>query len=119
MFKLKIISTLMILSVFISNVVMADGQQYSSDEIANCKKLSAGINTDSWGSDDYSKLEDSNLDSLDDGWNKKINEAHAQMIKTCGADEASDDCWLAKQPERKLRNNRKKCYGGLMRNEIN
>lgn len=121
MFKVKFsfISVLIFLSIFISNIGFAEEQQYSEEEIVNCLKLSEEIDTNSWVIDEnLSKIDDSNLEALDDGWNKLIKAAHENMLKVCSTNKESDECWSAKQPERKLKNKRKKCYHGLLMKNI-
>ena len=117
--KFNLFVTLTILLVFISNSGIAEEQQYSPEMIKNCLKLSDGIETSDWVIDsDLVDLDDSKLNALDDGWNTKIQEAHEQMLKICSTDKDSDECLLAKQPERKLKKDRRKCYYRLLMKSI-
>jgi len=117
--KIYIFTALIILMVFISNIAMSQESQYSSEMIAKCLQLSEGIDTSEWVIDEnLPVLDDSNLNALDDGWNKKIKEAHQQMLEICSHDEESDECWLSKNSGRKLKKERKKCYYGLLMKAI-
>jgi len=121
MFKSKFIlfTTLIVLMVFIPNNGIAEEQKYTPEMIETCLKLADGIDTSEWVIDtNLAHLEDSRLNALDDGWNKKINEAHEQMLSICSANKDSDECLLAKQPERQLKKDRRKCYYRLMMRSI-
>jgi hypothetical protein len=120
MFKLKfnILVTIIILLVFISNNGIAE-EEYTPEMIKNCLKLTEDIYTSDWVIDqDLVALNESELDRLDDGWNKKIKEANEQMLKICSADKSSDECLLAKQPVRELKKERRKCYYRLLMKSI-
>ena len=117
--KFNLLTTLIVLLVFIPNSGIAEEQKYTPEMIENCKKLADGIDTSDWVIDtNLVHLENSRLNALDDGWNKKINEAHEQMLSICSADQDSDECLLAKQPERELKEDRRKCYYRLMMRSI-
>jgi hypothetical protein len=121
MFKLKfnLFATMIVLLVLISNNGIAEEKKYTPEMIKNCLKLTENINTSDWLIDkDLVALDESKLNILDDGWNKKINEAHEQMLKICNADKDSDECLLAKQPERQLKDDRRKCYYRVLMKSI-
>ena len=121
MFKLKFkffVSTIVLL-VLISNNGIAEEKEYTPEMIKNCMKLSEGIYTNDWVIDkDLEALNESKLNTLDDGWNKKIKEAQEKMLNICNADNNSDECLLAKQPVRKLKNDRRQCYYRLLMQSI-
>jgi hypothetical protein len=105
--------------VFILNSAMSQEQQYSPEMIATCLKLSEGIDTSEWLIDEnLPVLEDSNLDKLDDGWNKAIKQSQEKMLVICSANEKSDECILAKSAERKLRKERYSCYYAVLMRAI-
>ena len=113
--KFNLFTILIILLVFISNSGITEEQPYSPEMVKNCLKLSDGIDTSDWVIDkELVDLDNSKLNSLDDGWNKKIKEAHEQMLEICSVDNDSDECLLAKQPERNLKKDRRKCYYRLL-----
>ena len=117
--KFNIFITLAVLFIFISNTGMTEEQQYSPEMIANCLKLSEGIDTSDWVIDeDKTQLNNSKLNALDDGWNKQIKEARKKTLEACGADKESDACWSAKIPERKLIIKRFSCYYALLMKAI-
>ena len=117
--KLNIFTLLIIQMLFLSNSGMSEEQQYSPEMIATCQNLSEGIDTSDWIIDeDLAVLDDRHLDSLDDGWNEKIKQAHEDKLKTCAADKKSDECLLAKNPERKLKKARRSCYYALLMRAI-
>lgn len=121
MFRLKfnLFVTMIVLLVLISNNVIAEEKKYSQEMINNCLKLTENINTSEWVIDkDLAVLEESKLNTLDDGWNLLIKDAHEQMLKICNADKDSDECLLAKQPERKLKEDRRKCYYRVLMKSI-
>ena len=121
MFNLKFnhFAVMTVLLVLISNNSIAEEKKYSSEMIKNCLKLTENINTSDWVIDkDLVALEESKLNTLDDGWNKKIKEAHNQMLKICNADKDSDECLLAKKPVRKLKDDRRKCYYRVLMKSI-
>ncbi len=121
MFKLKftLFVTMIVLLVCISNKGIAEEKKYSQEMIDNCLKLTDEIDTSDWVIDkDLEVLDDSKLNTLDDGWNPKIKEAHEKMLMICKADMGSDECLLAKQPERKLKEERRKCYYRLLMKSI-
>jgi len=117
--KFNLTATLIILLVSISSSGIAEEQQYSPEMVKNCLKLSDGIDTSEWVIDkDLVVLDESKLNALDDGWNKIIKEAHEKMLKICSGDNDSDECLLAKQPERKIKHDRRKCYYRLLMKSI-
>ena len=121
MFKLKfnLFVTMIVLLILISNNRIAEEKKYTPEMIKNCLKLADGIDTSDWIIDkDLVVLDESNLNRLDDGWNKKIKEANEKMLKICNTDKESDKCLLAKQPERKLKKDRRKCYYRLLMKSI-
>ena len=121
MFKSKFIkfTFVMIQMVLLSNVAMSEELQYSPEMKATCEKLSDGIDTSDWLIDeDLPVLDDSNLDRLDDGWNKEITKAHDKMLELCKADEKSNECWLAKGSERELKKSRYSCYYAILMRAI-
>ncbi len=121
MFKLKfnLFVTMIVLLVLISANGMAEDKKYSQEMINNCLKLTEDINTSDWLIDkDLAALDESKLNTLNDGWNPIIKEAHEQMLKICNADKNSDECLLAKQPERQLKDDRRKCYYRVLMKSI-
>lgn len=121
MFKSKvfIFTVIIIQMLLLTNSCMSEEQQYSAEMVSNCMKLSEGIDTSDWIIDqDLAVLDDSHLDSLDDGWNKKINQAHEHRLETCSVNQKSDECLLAKSPERKLKKARRSCYYALLMRAI-
>lgn len=121
MFKLKfnLFATMIVLLVLISNNGIAEEKIYTPEMIKNCLKLTEDIDTSDWIIDnDLVALDESTLNTLDDGWNKKIKEAQEQMLKICNADNDSNECLLAKQPVRKLKNDRRKCYYRVLMKSI-
>lgn len=121
MFNLKfnLFAVMIVLLVLISNKGIAEEKKYTSEMIKNCLKLTENINTSDWVIDnDLVALDESKLNTLDDGWNKKIKVAHEQMLKICNVDKNSDKCLLAKQPVRKLKDDRRKCYYRVLMKSI-
>lgn len=111
--------TMIVLLVLVSNNGIAEEKKYTQEMVKNCLKLADGIDTSDWLIDkDLVVLDESKLNTLDDGWNKKIKEAHEKMLKVCNADKDSDKCLLAKQPKRKLKDDRRKCYYRLLMKSI-
>jgi hypothetical protein len=121
MFNLKfyLFAVMIVVLVLISNNGLAEEKKYSPEMIKNCLKLTENISTSGWVIDqDLVALDESKLNTLDDGWNKKIKEAHELMLKICKDDKDSDKCLLAKQPERKLKDDRRKCYYRVLMKSI-
>ena len=121
MFKVKfnLFAAMIVLLILISNNGIAEEKLYSPEMIENCLRLTEEIDTSDWLIDqNLAVLDESKLNALDDGWNTKIKNAHEQMLKICNADQDSDKCLLAKQPERKLKDDRRKCYYRLLMKSI-
>lgn len=121
MFKSKFIifTVLIIQMLLLTNSGMSQQRQYSPEMIATCLKLSEGIDTSDWVIDeDLPILDDSHLDRLDDGWNKRINQTQDHILEICKADKKSDECWLAKGSERKLKRARYSCYYAILMRAI-
>ncbi len=121
MFRIKInlFVTMIVLLFFISSNGLAQDKKYTPEMIENCLKLAEDIDTSDWIIDkDLVVLDESKLNTLDDGWNKEIQLAHEKMLAVCSSDKDSDECLLAKQPERKLKVDRRKCYYRLLMKSI-
>lgn len=117
--KCRLFTVLVFQLLYISNVAISEEQQYPPEMVANCHKLSDGIDTSEWLIDeDLPVLDDSNLDRLDDGWNKKIKQVRNHMQEICASDEKSNECILAKNDVRQLKKSRYTCYYAILMRAI-